>query len=174
MPVRLQGVAFRAHDPRWSFKPLSGEGAALYGGRFNRKDMPALYLALDAITAVREITQGLARKFDPCLLCSYDFDCEPLADLRTDAARTTHHVKLSDMRCAWFLEASAGAAPASWKIADRLSAEGYAGLLTPSFAPGATESAHNLVLWKWGAVLPTRVTVYDPSGRLPKDHLSWP
>jgi len=83
-------------------------------------------------------------------------------------------VKLSDMRCAWFLEASAGADPASWKIADRLSAKGYAGLLTPSFAPGATESAHNLVLWKWGAVLPIRVTVYDPSGRLPKDQLSWP
>ena len=100
--MRLQGVAFRAHDPRWSFKPLSGEGAALYGGRFNRKDMPALYRALDATTAVREITQALARKFDPCLLCSYDYDCE------------------------------------------------NAGLLTPSFAPGATESAHNLVLWKWG------------------------
>ena len=52
--------------------------------------------------------------------------------------------------------------------------QGYAGLLTPSFAPGATESAHHLVLWKWGAELPTRVMVYDPSGRLPKDHLSWP
>ena len=136
--------------------------------------MPALYLALDAITAVREITQGLARKFDPCVLCSYDFDCEPLADLRTDDGREQHHVKLSDMRCAWFLEAACGAVPASWRIADRLIDEGYAGLLAPSFAPGATKDAHNLVLWKWGTELPTRVAVYDPSGKLPNYQLSWP
>jgi RES domain-containing protein len=172
--VRFQGAAYRAHDPRWSFKPLSGYGAALYGGRYNRKGKPALYLALDAITAVREITQGLARKFDPCVLCSYDVDCEPLADLRTDASRARHHVKLSDMRCAWFLEAAANGEPASWKIADRLIAESYAGLLTSSFAPGATRDAHNLVLWRWGAELLTRVAVYDPSGKLPKDQLSWP
>jgi RES domain-containing protein len=172
--VRFQGVAYRAHDPRWSFKPLSGEGAAVYGGRYNRKSVAALYLSLDAITAVREITQGLARKFDPCVLCSYDFDCEPLADLRTDAGRARHHVKLSDMRCAWFVEAASGAAPASWQIADRLVDEGYAGLLTPSFAPGATEDAHNLVLWKWGDSRPTKVAVYDPSGKLPKHQLSWP
>jgi len=172
--VRFQGTAYRAHDPRWSFKPLSGFGAALYGGRYNRKGKPALYLALDAITAVREITQGLARKFDPCVLCSYDVDCEPLADLRTDAARARHHVKSSDMRCAWFLEAAAGGEPASWRIADRLIAEGYAGLLTASFAPGATQDADNLVLWDWDAELPTKVAVYDPSGKLPRDQLSWP
>ena len=172
--MRYQGVAYRAHDPRWSFKPLSGEGAAVYGGRYNRKGQAALYLSLDAITAVREITQGLARKFDPCVLCSYDVDCEPVADLRTEAARARHHVKLSDMRCSWFIDAAAGGEPASWRIADQLQREGFAGLMSQSFAPGATVDAHNLVLWTWGADLPTRVNVYDPSGRLPKDQLSWP
>jgi len=122
---------------------------------------------------VREITQGLARKFDPCVLCSYEIDCKPVADLRTEPGRSRHHVKLSDMRCAWFFEAASGAEPASWRIAQRLSQEGYAGLLTPSFAPGATAEAQNLVLWRWGSELPTRVTVFDPSGRLPKDQLSW-
>jgi RES domain-containing protein len=34
--------AYRAHDPRWSFTSLSGDGAALYGGRYNRKGVPAL------------------------------------------------------------------------------------------------------------------------------------
>ena len=172
--MRFQGVAFRAHDPRWSFKPLSGDGAALYGGRYNRLGIPALYLALDAITAVREVTQGLARKFDPCVLCSYDVDCEPVADLRSAAERSHHRVKLGEMRCAWFLEAAAGRDPASWEIADRLLGDGFAGLLAPSFAPGATDGAHNLVLWNWGTALPTRVTVFDPSGKLPKDQLSWP
>ena len=96
-------------------------------------------------------TQGLARKFDPCVPCSYDFACESLADLRTEDGREQHHVKLSDMRCAWFLEADRGAVPASWRIAPRLIDEGYA----------ATELA-------------TKVAVYDPSGKLPKDQLSWP
>jgi RES domain-containing protein len=77
------------------------------------------------------------------------------------------------MHCAWFLDAASHGEPASWRIAERLMAEGYAGLLTPSFAPGATSEAHNVVLWKWGPTLPTRVAVYDPSGNLPKDQLSW-
>ena len=108
------------------------------------------------------------------MLCCYDFDCEPLADLRTDAGGAHHDVKLVEMRSAWFLEAAAGREPASWRIADRLMAQGYAGLVTPSFAPGATQDAHGLVLWRWSAELPTKVTVYDPSGKLPKDQLSWP
>jgi RES domain-containing protein len=29
------------------------------------------------------------------------------------------------------------------------------------------------VLWDWGPDLPHKVTVFDPSGRLPKDQLSW-
>lgn len=31
----------------------------------------------------------------------------------------------------------------------------------------------NSVLWKWGPDLPYRVSVYDPSSRLPKDQGSW-
>ena len=36
---------FRAHNPLWSFQPLSGAGAARAGGRFNRIGTPALYLS---------------------------------------------------------------------------------------------------------------------------------
>lgn len=32
----------------------------------------------------------------------------------------------------------------------------------------------NLVLWRWGPELPNRIRVYDPSGRLPANQLSWP
>jgi RES domain-containing protein len=31
----------------------------------------------------------------------------------------------------------------------------------------------NLVLWRWGPDLPHKVTVYDPTGKLPKNQLSW-
>ncbi len=52
--LRSTGLASRAHDPRRSFKPLTGEGAAVRGGRYNPKGAPALYLALDPMTAVKE------------------------------------------------------------------------------------------------------------------------
>ena len=46
-------------------------------------------------------------------------------------------------------------------------------MLAPSFAPGAEADDVNLVLWDWGPDLPHRIAVFDPSGRLPKDQLSW-
>ncbi|MCA1371118.1 RES domain-containing protein [Bradyrhizobium sp. BRP14] len=63
--------------------------------------------------------------------------------------------------------------PASWAIYDRLHTHGIAGVLVPSFAPGAHEDDRNLVLWTWSPNHPHRVAVDDPSGRLPRDQLSW-
>jgi RES domain-containing protein len=171
--VRFQGICFRAHDPRWSFKPLSGDGAAIRGARFNPKGVPALYLALSLVTAVKEINQGFAQKIEPCVLCSYDVDCEDIVDLRTDECRKAASVTFADMACAWFFELSQGREPASWRISKRLIVAGAAGVLVPSFAPGATASDQNLVLWRWSSRPPHLVSVYDPSGRLPKDQLSW-
>jgi RES domain-containing protein len=71
------------------------------------------------------------------------------------------------------LIAKSGAIPPSWKIAKKLRAEGNAGILVPSFAIGASADDHNLVLWDWGRDLPHQVTAFDPSGRLPKNQLSW-
>ena len=41
--VRFRGRVYRAHNPHWAHSPLSGEGAARHGGRYNRKGTPALY-----------------------------------------------------------------------------------------------------------------------------------
>ena len=152
---------------------MSGDGAAVYGARFNLKGMPALYLALDPITAIKEASQGFARKIEPCILCSYEVDCEDVADLRTEAGQEEHAVQQADMACAWFAFIAEGKEPPSRAIARRLRARGTAGVLVPCFAPGATRDDHNLVLWRWTDRLPHRVTVYDPSGRLPKDQRSW-
>ena len=59
--MRFQGATYRAHNPRWSFKPLSGGGAAVHGGRFNPKSVAALYLALDPITAIKESGSTLGK-----------------------------------------------------------------------------------------------------------------
>ena len=171
--MRFQATCFRAHDPRWSFKPISGDGAALRGARFNPRGLPALYLAMSLETAIKEANQGFARKIDPCVLCSYEVDCTDIIDLRTDADRAAHGIALSDMSCAWLSILNSGGTPPSWTIATGLIANGAAGVIVPSFAPGATADDQNLVLWDWSEVLPHKVAVHDPSGRLPKNALSW-
>lgn len=170
--MRFERTCYRAHDPRWAFKPLSGDGAAIRGARFNPKGMPALYLALDVITAVKEANQGLAHKVDPCVLCSYDVDCEDIADLRTTETRDEQSVRFDDIACPWFALLTEAKEPPSWEIARRLYGEGKAGILVPSFPPGAAADDHNLVLWRWGESPPHQVRVFDPGGRLPKDQLS--
>lgn len=171
--MRFEGVCFRAHDPRWSFTPLSGEGAAIRGGRFNPPGVPALYLALEIVTAIKEVSHGFARRIDPLVLCSYDVDCSDVVDLRTEEGRRLADVALDDMACAWMDIATRGRRPPSWSIYERFSASGAAGILSPSFAPGADGREANLILWTWGRDLPHRIEVFDPSGRLPKNQLSW-
>ncbi len=170
---RFQGLAWRAHDPRWSFKPLSGAGAAVHGGRFNPRGTPALYLALDPMTAIREASQGFAHKFEPCVLCTYEIDCEDVVDLASEAGRRNAGADDAGLACAWFAEAAAGREPASWTLARRLIAAGAAGAVVPSYAASAGPEDRNLVLWRWSGEAPHRVMVFDPSGRLPKNQLSW-
>lgn len=171
--MRFAGICYRAHDPKWAFSPLSGEGARVRGGRFNPVGVSALYLALTVEGMFAEMGHGFARRFDPLTVCSYDVDVEDVADLRTDASRRTASVVLSDMACAWMADHAAGREPVSWALARRMIADGNAGVLVPSFANGARADMANLVLWRWGATLPHRVTVYDPSGRLPRNQISW-
>ena len=171
--MRFQGRCYRGHDPAWSFTPLSGEGAAITGGRFNRKGEQTLYLALDIITAVSECTQGFSHRLQPLTMCEYDVDCDGIADLRDETGRTHHKVTLDDLACGWLACQRERRDAPSWLIADRLKAEGYGGILVPSFVPGVTDANRNLVLWQWGPDLPHQVIVFDPSGRLPKNQLSW-
>ena len=171
--MRFVGECFRAHDPNWSWTPLSGAGAALKGRRFNWPGLETLYLSLSYATVFREVSGGFAHRLTPYVLCSYDVDCEDIADLRTEAGRAELGVALADLACAWGDALIAGREPASWAVVRRLIGEGYAGVLVPSFANGATDDDRNLVLWRWGAEAPHRVQVYDPSGRLPKNALSW-
>lgn len=172
--MRFVGRCYRAHDPAWSFTPLLGEGAAITGGRFNRKGEPTLYLSLDVMTSFGECTQGFTNRLQPLAMCEYDVDCEDVADLRDDAARASHGVVRDDLGCGWLTYQLAGKLAPSWQIADRLKASGRSGIIVPSFVPGASQANVNLVLWKWSPDLPYKVDVCDPSGRLPENQLSWP
>ncbi len=171
--MRFRGRCYRAHDPAWAFTPLSGQGAAITGGRFNRKGEPTLYLSLDIMTSFGECTQGFTNRLQPLTMCEYDVDADGIADLHDDSGRAAHNVAYADLACGWLTFQLAGKQAPSWLVADRLKASGHNGMIVPSFVPGAGAANLNLVLWRWGPELPHKVDVYDPSGRLPKNQLSW-
>lgn len=125
------------------------------------------------MTAIKEASQGLALKIEPLVLCSYEVDCEDIVDLTTVAGLKAAGVVASDLACGWMMLAHQRKAPPTWMMAKRLIADGVAGVIAPSFAPGATADDRNLILWRWGPDKPHRISVHDPSGRLPKNQLSW-
>lgn len=171
--MRWQGIAYRAHDPRWAWSPTSAEGAAARGGRFNPIGVPALYLALSVESMLLEAGHGFAHRFDPLTICSYDVDVDELVDLRTEMSRSSVGIDLADLGCAWATDIASGRKPPSWRVADMLIGRDAAGILVPSFARGARPDMANLVLWRWGTSLPHLVRVHDPNDRLPRDESSW-
>ena len=171
--MRFEGRCFRGHDPGWSFSPTSGEGARITGGRFNPPGKPTLYLATSIETAIGECLQGFANRMPPLTLCEYDVDCDSVADLSTGAGRKALGVTLKALSCPWKLLMANGKAVPSWQVAAELEAQGFAGMLVPSFFVGATAKHVNLVLWDWSDRPPKMVRVHDPSSRLPRDRSSW-
>ena len=164
--MRFRGLVYRAHNPRWSWTPLSGAGARRHGGRFNRRGIRALYTSLNELTAIRE-AQPLGRPMQPLTICTYDVDVEPVFDTLDKAQRRTLGVSDSDLACpTWEAEMHAGLVPASQALADRLIAAGHAGMRVRSFAAGARAGGLNLVLWTWGDARPARVTLIDDEDRL--------
>ena len=73
--------AYRMHTPRWAMAPTSGAGAAAHGGRANRPGTPALYLALEPETAIREYQQ-LSPLMSPGTLVSYTVQIASVVDFR--------------------------------------------------------------------------------------------
>ena len=150
---------------RHQFSPTSGEGARLYGGRWNRKGCSALYLAADAVTAVAEYYQGLPK---PGTLVPYHLDARKIADLTTRTAQACDTRVAEALTANWKAVALLdGKVPPSWTLTEELIAAGAEGALVPS---AQNPGGRNLVLWQWhekgqpgdGAAL----TVLDPDDTL--------
>jgi RES domain-containing protein len=171
--VRLKATVYRAHHPRWSFRPESGAGAASTGGRFNPVGVPALYTSLRLQTAWLEAQQGFAFKAQPMMLCAYDVDCEDVLDLTDTETLRSHGIAPAVLTCPWKSLATRGETPPSWVLAANLIASNVAGIIVPSFAVGATADDINTVFWTWSPDLPHQVRVTDDEHRLPKDDRSW-
>ncbi len=165
MPIRYEGKLYRALNPIFAREPLSGRGAALYGGRFNPKGVPALYLSLSVVTALREANQ--VGNLQPTTLVSYDAEIETLFDCRDTAALAGEGLTADALAApTWRDDMKAVGETQTQSFARHLTSTGHNGLIVRSFAPGSSADDLNLVLWRWGDSSPARLVLIDDENRL--------
>jgi RES domain-containing protein len=161
---RYVGPLYRALNPVYARVPLSGEGAARYGGRFNPIGLETLYTALSPATALAEANQ--VGSLQPTILVSYDADVGPVFDTRDRealAGQGSDVARLADP--GWRAAMLAGAPVPTQDLAKALVRQGYAGMLVRSFAKGAPVDGLNLVLWRWSGET-CDLSVVDDEDRL--------
>ncbi len=159
---KFEGTAFRAINPIWARQPLSGEGAARFGGRFNPKGTPALYMALSPDTAIREANQ--VGHLQPTTLVSYLCSIAQVFDTRDDVQMARFDVALDSPT--WRDEMQTQGLAQTQKFAMELIGEGYTAMLVRSFVRGAGGHDVNLVAWHWGAGPDSQITLIDDENRL--------
>lgn len=144
-PLRAwHGPLWRMLAIRYQRDPWSGEGARLYGGRWNPVDVPALYLGTDHATAIAEYYQGLAK---PGTLAPYRLAASAIADLTDGQGRPADAVIAAAMAAPWKRIAEIEhATPPGWTLAASLIEQGAEGALVPS---AQNPSGTALVLWRW-------------------------
>ena len=163
--MHYRGLLYRALNSIRAREPLSDEGARLHGGRFNPKGIPALYTALTVMTAIREANQ--IGTLQPTTLVSYEADITPIFDATDADALGSYGMTPADLAADdWRIRMQKEGKAPTQILAERLVADGYAGLRAPSFAAGSTAEDMNVVLWVWGKALPAKLVLIDDEGRL--------
>lgn len=165
MSFHYRGKLYRALNPIFAREPLSGDGAARYGGRFNPKGIPALYTSLSVVTALAEANQ--VGTLQPTTLVCLEADIGRVFDCRDHSALMAKHMDTAQLADPCWRDATREHGEASTQtFARRLMDAGYHGLLVPSYTPAVTTDNFNLVLWVWAAEGPSRVTLIDDENRL--------
>lgn len=167
--TRYQGIVYRMHSPNWAFKPKSGDGAAINGGRVNRPGLPALYLSLDKNTSTLEYQQD-EPLMPPGTLVTYQVDIDRVADFRGGYSPEWPDV-WKDFESDWrSILLKDGLEPPSWAIGEDALNAGAKGILCRSQRSGGN---FNLILFTDALEAADVLDVFDPRGALPKDQKSW-
>lgn len=163
--MRFTGKLYRALNPVWAAAPLSGEGAAQHGGRFNARGTAVLYCSLSPHTALKEANQ--VGDLQPTTLVAYDAEIDQVFDGRDADALGQFGMTPAALADPSWRDAMKreGIAPTQ-AFAARLIDRGYMALLVPSYARGASATDVNLVLFSWGKVPPAKLVLIDEEGRL--------
>lgn len=165
---RANYTLWRAYVPRWSYLPLSGDGAARFGGRWNPVGAPTVYAACEMSTAWAEYNQGFVQH--PALIAQLELKDAALADL-TDKAVLEHLGFDAAVHSEeWRDIVDKGGVPRSYDLRQKLLADGFDGVIYPSFmSPGGT----CVSLWRWNGDYQPALSVIDPDNRLPLTAASW-
>ena len=168
MPERNGLTLYRAFVPQWAFLPLSGEGAARFGGRWNPVGEPTLYAAREQSTAWAEYNQGFVQH--PALIVELTLTDANLADSASADFLALYGVDETIHQTEWRSDLDEGRIPATHKLRMKLIEDGFDGVFYPSFmSPGGTCVA----LWRWNAAGAPSLEATDPDRRLPKSPASW-
>lgn len=165
MALTYSGKLYRAINPVFAREPMSGRGAELYGGRFNPKGVPTLYLSTSVLTALKEANQ--VGDLQPTTLVCYHAVIERVFDARDTTALGAaglDEASLADPT--WRDQMKKSGEARTQRFARNLIAERYNGLLVRSFAKGAGTDDMNLILWKWSERGPSRLELIDDEERL--------
>lgn len=161
---------YRALTPRWAHDPLSGEGAAITGGRFNPVGYAALYLADTPETAIAEAQQSQLI-MPPRTLCSYQVSVSQVVDFSlgtTDRSQAAEWTMWDcNWRAIWHVDQQR---PPSWDLADMLISDGIGGLIFPSLK---NKGGTNLVVFLGNLSGSDLIGCNDPERDLPRDQSSW-
>ena len=159
---------WRAYVPRWAHLPLSGEGAARFGGRWSPPGEPTIYAARELSTAWAEYNQGFVQH--PALIAQLRLTGAQLANLTSPEEMDSLGIAADIHRCEWRAILDEGRMSETHALRERLLERGFDGVIYPSFmSPGGTCVA----LWRWNGPSQPKLDIVDPDGRMPRTPASW-
>jgi RES domain-containing protein len=162
-------VFYRNHTPKWAHQPTSGMGSALNGGRFNRPNVEALYLASDPETAAAEYHRG-SSLLRPCTQVAYHVEMQDIVEIQ-NLEPAEWDGQYFDWACNWQQIARVDLKdPPSWKLGDLILSSAFVGILFPSMRQ---QGGKNLVIYCQKMDVGNFVRPHDPENDLPKNQEPW-
>ncbi len=161
-------VLWRACVPKWSYNPLSGVGAAHYGGRWNCIGQQCIYAALELSTAWAEYNQGFVQH--PAIIVQLILKDAKLANLTENTVLQSLDISSEIHHTDWRNDLDYGRIPATHTLVSRLLEQDLDGVMYPSFM---SKGGTCVALWNWDETSKPSLEVVDPDHRLPKEPSSW-
>lgn len=141
--ARVSGIFYRAIDPAYLNDAIAGSRSA---GRYSSSTQPTLYLSSSPEGVEAAMMAHRGERTPTLEVVRIAVEAAPVFDLRDESARQLLGVALSDAIAPWQEVVAKGQTPSSWRVRDRICAQGGVGLIDPSRkAPGLW----HLVLFAW-------------------------